>query len=149
MTTLLLTAVLALDVPQPADASTIPVVWLADLDPATVKSGTVGRWVFVPGSRPDDVTGHWCVEVAGAGDVLRVVSFAKGETDEGLDVVAPIVVEGVLGVIRHAARGQFPAVVELRVKDAPPIQSEPLPHAAAGNNRQKEKGGARFRPVPL
>src|SRR5262249_53537907 len=118
MTTLLLAAVLALDVPQPADASTIPVVWLADLDPATVKSGTVGRWVFVPGSRADDVTGRWCVEAAGAGDVLRVVSFAQGETDEGLDVAQPIVVEGVLVVIRHPARGEFRAVVELQLREA-------------------------------
>jgi len=35
MTTLLLTAVLALDVPQPASADTTRAVWLADLDPAT------------------------------------------------------------------------------------------------------------------
>jgi len=42
--------------------------------------------------------------------VLRVVSFVQGETDEGLDVVAPIVVEGELVVIRHPARGQFRAV---------------------------------------
>jgi len=50
----------------PTDAATVRAVWLADLEPATVRSGTVGRWVFVPGSRPDDVTGHWCVEAAGA-----------------------------------------------------------------------------------
>jgi hypothetical protein len=42
--------------------------------------------------------------------VLRVVSFAKGETDEGLDVAQPILVVGELVVIRHSARGQFPAV---------------------------------------
>ena len=118
MTTLLLAAVLALDVPQPADASTIPVVWLADLDPATVKSSTVGRWVFVPGSRADDVTGRCCVEAAGAGDVLRVVLFAAGETDEGLDVAVPMVVEGMLAVIRHPARGECRAVVELQVREA-------------------------------
>jgi len=35
---------------------------------------------------------------------LRTISFAKGETDDGLDVLAPIVVEGVLLVIRHPAR---------------------------------------------
>jgi hypothetical protein len=46
------------------------------------------------------------------------VSFARGETDEGLDVVAPTVVEGVLLVIRHLARGGFPAVVELQVREA-------------------------------
>ena len=83
-----------------------------------MRSGTVGRWVFVPGSRADDVTGTWQVEAAGAGDVLRVVSFAQGETDEGLDVLAPIVVEGELVVIRHPARGQFRAVVELQVREA-------------------------------
>src|SRR5215475_9999860 len=35
-------------------------------------------------ARADDATGRWQVEAAGAGEVLRVVSFAKGETDEGL-----------------------------------------------------------------
>jgi len=50
--------------------------------------------------------------------VLRTVHFARGETDEGLDVVQPIVVEGELLVIRHPARGQFPAVVELQVRGA-------------------------------
>jgi hypothetical protein len=77
-----------------------------------------GRFVFVPGSRPDDAPGCWCVEAAGAGDVLRVVSFAAGETDEGLDVAQPIVVEGELVVIRHPARGEFRAVVELQVREA-------------------------------
>ena len=92
--------------------------WLADLDPATVKCGTVGRWVFVPGSRADHVTGSWQVETAGAGDVLRVVSFAAGESDEGLDVAEPIAVEGVLLLIRHPARGEFRAVVALQVRKA-------------------------------
>ena len=73
---------------------------------------------FVPGSRADDVTGHRCVEATGAGDVLRVVSFAAGETDESLAVAQPIVVEGVLVVIRHPARGEFRAVVELQVWEA-------------------------------
>ena len=45
-------------------------------------------------------------------------SFAKGETDEGLDVAQPILVEGELVVIRHPARGQFRAVVELQVREA-------------------------------
>ena len=44
--------------------------------------------------------------------------FAVGETDEGLDVLQPIVVEGELVVIRHPARGQFRAVVELQVREA-------------------------------
>src|SRR5262245_36303639 len=73
---------------------------------------------FQEDSRPDDVTCHWCVEAAGAGDVLRVATFAKGETDEGLDIQSSVVVEGVLVVIRHPARGQFPAVVELQVREA-------------------------------
>src|SRR5262245_23357159 len=37
---------------------------------------------------------------------------------EGLNVAAPIVVEGVLLVIRHPARGQFRAIVELQVREA-------------------------------
>ena len=95
--------------PPLSSADTSRAVWLADLDPARVRPWP-GWFVFVPGSRADDVTGHWCVEAAGAGDVLRVVSFARGETDEGLDIAAPIVVEGELVVIRHLARGQFRAV---------------------------------------
>jgi len=50
--------------------------------------------------------------------VVRTISFAKGEPDEGLDVAQPIVVEGEPVVIRHRARGQFPAVVELQVREA-------------------------------
>ena len=50
--------------------------------------------------------------------MLRTVQFVRGESDEGLDVVQPIVVEGVLTVIRHPTRGQFPAVVELQVREA-------------------------------
>jgi len=44
-----------------------------------------GRF-FVPDSCADGVTRHWCVEAADPPGCLRVVSFAKGETDEGLDV---------------------------------------------------------------
>jgi len=105
------------DVPPPPDSATIRAVWLADLHSDRVQPGP-GRFVFVPGSRADDVTGHWCVEAAGAGDVLRVVSFAKGEMDEGLGDVKPLVVEGVLVVIRHPPRGEFGAVVELQVREA-------------------------------
>ena len=77
------------------------------------------KWLKgLAGSRADDVTGRWCVEAADAGDVLRVVSIAKGETDEGLDVALPVVVEGMLCVLRHPARGPFPAVVELQVREA-------------------------------
>src|SRR5262249_13141168 len=101
--------------------NTIRAVWLADLHPGRIQPGP-GRFVFVPGSRTDDVTGVWQVEAAGAGDVLRVVSFAAGETDEGLDVLAPIVVEGELCIIRHPARGQFREVVELQVRQARRVQ---------------------------
>ncbi|HKB42106.1 MAG TPA: hypothetical protein VKD72_37110 [Gemmataceae bacterium] len=76
---------------------------VANLDSDRVQPGP-GRFVFVLGSHADHVTGVWQVEAAGAGDVLRVVSFADGETDEGLDVVEPVVVEGELVVIRHPAR---------------------------------------------
>jgi len=69
-------------------------------DPARVQPGP-GRFVFVPGSWADDVTGVWQVEAAGPPGCLRVVSFVKGESDEGLDVAHPIVVEGLLQVIRH------------------------------------------------
>jgi len=72
----------------------------------------------VPGSATDEADGHVLVEAAGAGEVLRVVSFAAGETDEGLDVAQPMVVEGVLMMIRHPARGEFPSVVGLQVREA-------------------------------
>ena len=101
----------------PTDAATVRAVWLADLDPARVQPGP-GRFVFVPDSRADEVDGHWCVEAAGPPGVLRIVSFAAGEDDEGLDIAAPIVVQGELVVIRHPARGQFRAVVELQVRGA-------------------------------
>jgi len=74
--------------------------------------------VFVPGSRPDDVAGFWQVEAEGPPGCLRIIAFDPSEGDEGLDVLAPQVVEGVLVVIRHPARGQFPAVAELQVRDA-------------------------------
>jgi hypothetical protein len=61
--------------------------------------------VFVSGSATDEVDGRVLVEAAGLTGVQRTVHFAKGETDEGLDVVHPVVVEGVLVVIRHPARG--------------------------------------------
>ena len=92
MPTLLLAAVLALDVPPLPSADTVRAVWLADLDPATVKSGIVGMFVFVPGSRPDDVAGFWQVEAEGPPSCLRVVAFHPTEDDTGLDVVQPVVV---------------------------------------------------------
>jgi len=61
---------------------------------------THGRFLFVPGSAVDQVDGWVLVEAAGPSGVLRMVSFAKGETDEGLDVAQPIVVAGVLAAVR-------------------------------------------------
>jgi hypothetical protein len=66
--------------------------------------------VFVPGSRLDDVDGCVVVEAAGPPGLLRTVQFARGETEEGLDVAAPVVVEGELRVVRHPPRG-LPIIV--------------------------------------
>ena len=65
------------------------------------------------GSATDEVEGRVLVEAASPPGVLSTVRFGACATDEGLDIVAPVVVEGVLTVIRHPARGEFPAVVEL------------------------------------
>jgi len=99
-------------VPPPPAPSGSPTFTLTASSPAP------GRFVFVPGSAVDEVDGRVLVEAAGPPGVLRTVSFAPGETDEGLDVLRPIVVEGVLLVIRHRARGQFREVVELRLEEA-------------------------------
>ena len=76
----------------------------------------------MPGSA-DEVDGRVLVEAAGPPGVLRTVLFARGETDEGLDLAQPVVVEGVLLVIRHPARGEFRAVVELQVWEARKVTS--------------------------
>ena len=102
----------------PLAASTIRAVWLADLTPERITSGTHGRFVFVPDSLVDEHDGCFGLEAAGPPSVSRTIHFARGETDEGLDVAAPVVVEGVLVLIRYPARGQFPAVVELQVREA-------------------------------
>ena len=70
----------------------------------------------MPSSATDEVDGHVLVEAAGPPGVLRAIQFARDQTDEGLDVAQPIVVEGELVVIRHPARGQFWEVVEVRVR---------------------------------
>src|SRR5262249_10472219 len=119
MTTLTVACLLSLaDAPPPTDASTVRSVWLADLDPARVQLGTAGRFVFIPDSRPAEADGCVVVDAAGPTGVLRTVQCARGEADEGLDVAAPISVEGILVVIRHPARGEFRAVVELQVREA-------------------------------
>ena len=83
------------------------------------------------------------VEATGAGDVLRVVSFAEGETDEGLDVLAPIVVEDELVVIRHPARGEFRAVVELQVREARLVAfcQQELPTAPRSEESARDQEG--------
>jgi len=50
--------------------------------------------------------------------VSRCVQFARGQSDEGLDVAQPIAIEGELRVIHHKARGEFRGFVELRVVNA-------------------------------
>jgi hypothetical protein len=72
-----------------------------------------GRFVFVSPSALDAVDGRVLDEAAGPLGVLGTVQFARGKTDEGLDVLQPIVIEGVL-----LARSQFSAVVELQVREA-------------------------------
>jgi len=116
--TALLLLLAGLDVPSPPAGDAVRAVWLADLHPDRIPSGIAGHFVFVPDSLPDEHDGHVLVEAAGPPGVLRTGSFAKGETDEGLDVAAPLVVEGVLVVIRHPARGEFRAVIELQVREA-------------------------------
>jgi hypothetical protein len=119
MTTLFLALLPALEVPPPPPCADISrAVWLADLRADRVRSGTAGRFVFLPGSAADEIDGRVLVEAAGPPGVLRTVHLAAGETDEGLDVAQSVVVEGVLVVIRHPAQGEFPAVVELQVREA-------------------------------
>jgi|SRR5262245_10233191 len=102
------------DILPPISPATVRAVWLADLTPERVTSGTAGRFVFVLDSLVDEHDGCYGVEAAGPPGVSRCVVFARGESDEGLDVAAPVVVEGELLVIRHRARGEFRAFVELR-----------------------------------
>src|SRR5262245_35041902 len=80
---------------------------VARLDSDRVQPGP-GRFVLVPGSATDEVDGCVLVAAAGPTGVLRTVQLATRETDEGLDLAQPIVIEGVLRVIRHPARGGFP-----------------------------------------
>src|SRR5262245_12809983 len=115
---MLLLCLLLADAPPAPDARVGRAAWLADGRTSDLAGGIAGRFVFVPGSAPDEVDGRVLVEAAGPPGVLRTVQFARGESDEGLDVLAPIVVEGELTVIRHPARGQCPAVVELQVRGA-------------------------------
>jgi hypothetical protein len=85
-------------------------------------SGIVRRFVFVPDSLVDEHDGCFGLEAAGPPGVSRTVQFARGETDEGLDVAQPIVVEGQPVMICHPAWDEFPAVVELQVREARRVQ---------------------------
>jgi len=91
--------------------------WLR-FEPRSQRSDEGARFVFVPDRCPDEVNGHVEVDAAGPPGVLQTVHFANRETDAGLDVAKPIVVEGVLEVIRHPAWGQFPAVIELQGRES-------------------------------
>src|SRR5262245_66450922 len=118
--TALLAALLLADAPTPPTGDTVPTLDMATLTPerAALLAGRPVRASFVPDSRADDVLGVWAVEAAGPPGCLRVVAFDPGEDDEGLDEVAPQVVGGVPVLTRHPARGAFPAVAELPVRDA-------------------------------
>ncbi len=62
----LVLSLLPADVPAPpTGAAAVRTVWLADLQPDRVRSGTSGRFVFVPDSRPDEVDGRVVVEATG------------------------------------------------------------------------------------
>src|SRR5262245_50084321 len=58
--------------------------------------------------------------------VLRTVVISPCKTEEGLDVLAPIVVEGVLVILRHPMRGEFPAVFELQVGEGSLASTRPF-----------------------
>src|SRR5262249_8545117 len=103
---------------SPPAGNTNRAVRLADLTPGTVRSGTHGRFIFVPDSWPDEVDGCVVIDSAGPAGVPRTVQFARSATHEAPDLLAPSVVEGVVVVIRHPARGQFRAVVEVQVREA-------------------------------
>ena len=94
----------------PTRADTVPTLDLSALTPerTALLAGRPVRVSFVPDSLADDVLGVWAVEAAGTPGCLRIIAFDPGEDDEGLDVLAPQVVEGVLVLIRHPARGSSP-----------------------------------------
>jgi len=103
MLSILLALLLSTDDPSPQpDSSTVRALWLADLTAETARQGH-GRFVFVADSLVDEHDGCYGLEAAGPPGVSRTVQFAKGETDEGLDLAQPIVVESELRVIRHRA----------------------------------------------
>jgi hypothetical protein len=115
---MLLFALLLADLPPPPPPELGRVVDLAKVSPGGPQVGKPGRFVFTPGSLPDDDLGFWGVEAAGPDDCLRCVYFAPGEGDAGLWDAEPITVEGTLMLLRHPAKDGFRAVVELRLVEA-------------------------------
>jgi len=72
----------------------------------------------------DEINGDVEIKTRGPPDALRTVHFAAGERDAGLDVAQPIVVEGLLVVVRHPTRGSYP-------RPRQPVARQPLsPHGA-------------------
>ena len=77
----------------------------------------LGRFVFVPDSATDEIDGCVLVEAAGPPGVPHTVRFGAGGTDEGLDIVAPVVVEGVLAAgraVEYTPRHRSPLPVRCR-----------------------------------
>jgi hypothetical protein len=145
---LLVAVVLLTDAPAPPIcADTVPTLELSRLTPESAAPliGRPGRFAFVPGSRPGDVAGSGQVGAEGPPGCLRVVAFDPGEDDEGLDVLAPQVVEGVLVLIRHPARGAFPSRPSCRCgplggcgrarEAAPGLHSAPDTHGLTDGER--------------
>ena len=81
-----------------------------------VKKGLGRSDVACIGVRRAAVTGRH--EAKGATGCLCTVQFARGESNEDLDVLTPVTVEGELVIRHYPARGAFPALVELQVREA-------------------------------
>jgi len=97
---------------------------MTTLTPLTARPGP-GRFVFLPGSRACRVSGRVGVEAAGPDGCLRCREFDPCEDEDGLDVLAPVLIEGVLVVRHHPAWGEFPAVGEVLVREARRVAALP------------------------
>ena len=76
--------------------------------------------MLVPGSATDEVDGPVLVEAASPPGVLRTVRFGAGETGEGLDIQASVVVEGVLAAAGRAV-GYTPSHCSPPARAVPPM----------------------------
>jgi hypothetical protein len=114
---LLLSALLAADSGTTSHPAPVQTIDMATLTPLTARPG-LGRFVFLPGSRSCRVSGRVGVEAAGPDDCLRCVEFDPCEEEDGLDVLAPVLIEGVLVVRHHPAWGEFADVEEVLVREA-------------------------------